>query len=70
MTITNSGTLIINTDIIIIIIVIVLLTLLSTYLLGNLLVSHIVGGIRLSQGEEIHPIPYGQGTCPRNLRSV
>jgi hypothetical protein len=35
-------------------VIIDLITLLRIYLLGNL---HIVGGIRLSQGKEIHPIP-------------
>jgi len=37
-------------------IIIDLITLVSIYLLGNLHPSRIVGGIRLSQGNEIHPI--------------
>ena len=41
--------------IIIIIIIIDIITLLSNYLLGNLHLSHTVGGIRLSQGKEINP---------------
>jgi len=41
---------------IIIIIIINLITLLSIYLLGNLHLSQIVGGIRLGQGKEIHPV--------------
>jgi hypothetical protein len=50
----------INIDIIIIIIIIIiieLITLLSPCLLGNLLLSQIVGGSRLSQGKVIRPIP-------------
>jgi len=43
--------------IIIIIIIIELITLLIIYLLGVLHLSQPVGGIRLSQGKEIHPIP-------------
>ena len=39
----------------IITIIIELITLLSTYLLGNLHLSQIVGGIRLSQEKETHP---------------
>jgi len=39
------------------IIIIDLITLLSIYLLGNLHLSQIVGGIRRSLGKEIHPIP-------------
>jgi len=50
-----------NVDIIIIIIIIIitvdLITLLGIYLLGNIRLSQAVGGIRLSQGKEIHPIP-------------
>jgi hypothetical protein len=42
--------------IIIIIIIIYLFTHLSVYLLGNLHLSQIVGGIWLSQGKEINPI--------------
>jgi len=42
---------------IIMIIITILVTLLTTYLLGSLHLSQISGGIRLSQGEEIHPIP-------------
>jgi len=42
--------------IIVIIIIDDLITLLSIYLLGNLHLSQIVGGIRLSQGKEIHPV--------------
>jgi hypothetical protein len=42
--------------IIIIIIIIGLITLISICLLGNLLLSQTVGGIRLGQGKEIQPI--------------
>jgi hypothetical protein len=56
--------------IIIIIIIIGLLTLLNSNMLEILYLSQTVGGIRLSQGEEIHPIPKGQGAFPRNLRTV
>jgi hypothetical protein len=53
---------IVNMIIIIIIVIIIiiiingLITLLSIYLLGNLHLSQTVGGIRFSQGKEIHPI--------------
>jgi len=40
-----------------IIIIILLITFLSIYLVGNLHLSQTVGGIRLSQVKEIHPIP-------------
>ena len=43
--------------IIIIIIIIDLITVLSIQLQGNLHLSQIISGIRLSQGKEIHPIP-------------
>ena len=43
--------------IIITIIIIDLITLLSIYLMGVLHISQTVGGIRLSQGKEIHFIP-------------
>jgi len=33
--------------------------LLNVYVLGNLHLAQIVGGIRLSQGQEIYPIPSG-----------
>ena len=56
--------------IIIIIIIIDLITLPSIYLLGNLHLSQRVGGIRLSQGKEIHPIPKGQAACTRNLHTI
>ena len=57
-------------NIIIIIIIIDLITLLSICLLGKLHRSQIICWIRLSQGKEIHPIPEGQGACPRNLRTI
>jgi hypothetical protein len=38
-------------------IIINLITLLSIYLLGNLHLSQSVGGIRFSQGKEIHHFP-------------
>jgi hypothetical protein len=41
--------------IIIIVVAIDLITLLRIYVLGNL--SLIFGGLRLSQGKEMHPIP-------------
>jgi hypothetical protein len=41
----------------IIIIIIDLITLINIYLLGNLRLSQSANGIKLSQGEEIHPIP-------------
>jgi hypothetical protein len=37
--------------------IVVLITFLSIYVLGNLHLSQTVGGIRLSKGKEIHPIP-------------
>ena len=43
--------------VVIIIIIIGLITLLGIYLLGNLQLSLTAGGIRLSQGKEIHPVP-------------
>jgi hypothetical protein len=39
------------------VVVVDFITLLSIYLLGNFQLPLIVGGIRLSQGKEIHPIP-------------
>jgi hypothetical protein len=39
------------------VIIIDAITLFSIYLLGNLHLTQNGGGIRLSQGEEIHPIP-------------
>lgn len=42
---------------VIIIVIIDLITLLSIYVLGNLHLSQYVGGIRHSEGLEIHPIP-------------
>ena len=39
------------------VIITILITLLSIYLLGNLHLSQTVGGVRLSQGKEIQPIP-------------
>ena len=54
----------------VIIIITDLNTLLSVYLLGNLNLTYNVSGIRLSQGKEIHPIPYGQEVCPRNLLTI
>ena len=60
----------INSVFIIIIVVVDLITLISFYLLGKLHLSQIFGGIKVSQGKEIHPIPEGQGACPRNLRAI
>jgi len=37
--------------------IVALITFLSIYVLGNLQLSQTDGGIRLSQGKEIHPIP-------------
>ena len=39
------------------VIIIILITLLTIYLLGDLRLSQTVGGVRLSQGKGIHPIP-------------
>jgi len=46
-----------------------LLTCLSIYLLGK--PSHIRLSVGLRcQGKEIHPIPYDQEVCPRNLHTI
>jgi len=47
--------------------IIYVITLFSIYQLGNLHLTHTVGGIRLSQAKEIQPITYGRGACARNL---
>jgi hypothetical protein len=40
----------------VVVIVVDLITLLTIYVLGNFHLSQIIGGIRLSQAKEIHPI--------------
>ena len=47
-----------------------LITLHSFFVLKNHYLSQTVSGIRLCQGKEFHPIPYGQGVCPRNLCAI
>ena len=52
------------------VVIVDLITLLSIYLLGNLRLFKTVGGIRLSQEKEIHPILCYQGACLRNLHTI
>jgi hypothetical protein len=67
-------TIVVEVIIIIIIIIIIininLSPLLSIYDLGNLHLSQTVSGIGLREGKDIHSIPQGQGSCPRNLLTI